>query len=445
MPDDRAYIAGLNRQIDAHPMSFRGRMDAGVLELHRRAYPIDTHFDAISGCFQFGADFGAETFKPVCRDWKQRLALTVAPLFMPKGHNRPLTGHANREGFLLGMGGAVSPAHANPHNILGNRAGDPWPLVRAEHDNLAAEAGAQPGTRLCATADEARRAKTEGAPCLIFGLEGVHALGPLPKPGAPDAEESRARRLANLAALKSEFHAACITLDHYCATDASRAGMVGNPWLAWSRRTRDLTGFGRQVVTRAFDLGLLVDLAHTATAPLLAVCAMAQARGVPVIATHSGSRRVMQGMRAAIRREAGRAVRPNRRTARMLEDECIRQIVATGGAIGVIFGTQFLVNMRYRDFTGANDAPLSVLLEHYECLANLIAHLCPDADPWAHLCLGTDFDGALASIPWEIRGARDFPLVTLAMLERGWPQARIEAVYSENFLRVWSEAENARL
>ncbi|NOX74416.1 MAG: hypothetical protein GXP03_12615, partial [Alphaproteobacteria bacterium] len=112
----------------------------------------------------------------------------------------------------------------------------------------------------------------------------------------------------------------------------------------------------------------------------------------------------------------------------------------TGGCIGVTIGTQFLTNMRYGNLRRAYDAPLSVFLEHYEKTANLIGSLTKNRDPWNHLCFGTDFDGALASIPWELGGGEDLPLLTLAMLERGWPKERIEKVYSGNFLRVWAKA-----
>lgn len=443
MISDDDYIADLNRQIAQHKTSFSGTITPELLAFHRRAYPLDGHFDAISGCYQFGADFSAELRVPVIKNWKQWLAWYVAPYFIPRGHNRPLFNHANREGFMLGMGGAVSCAHANPQTIIGNCAGDPWPKVREEHKYLENEVSKQPGTRLCTTADEVRAAKAAGERSLIFGLEGAHGLGFLPKPGADNIETSRRIRLKRLVRLKTWYKAAYLTLDHYCASDASRAGMIGNRFLPWSRLTRDLTPFGERIVTTAIDLGLLVDVAHTARASLLKVCAIARSRGVPVIATHSGSRTVMEGMRAKIRRRCGLRTSNNRRTARMLDDDCIKAVVETGGCIGVIIGTQFLVNMRYRDFTGANDAPLSVFLEHYEKLANLIRNSCAGVDPWDHLSFGTDFDGSLASIPWEIRGARDLPLVTLAMLERGWPKDRIERVYSENFLRVWNAAEDA--
>ena len=125
----------------------------------------------------------------------------------------------------------------------------------------------------------------------------------------------------------------------------------------------------------------------------------------------------------------------------MLSDAAIKAIVETGGCIGVVIGTQFLVSARFNNFRKMTDMPLSTYLDHYEKLANLIGFFGFDVDPWNHLCFGTDFDGGLASIPWEIRGARDLPLVTLAMRERGWPDERIKRVYSENFLRVWSAAE----
>ena len=454
-PTDEEYLSDLNSRVALHPESFAGQITEKLLALHRRSYPIDTHFDAISGCYQFGADFGADEIVLKTNTLQRWLAIHIVSRFIPQGLNLPLNGHANREGFLLGMGGAVSCAHANPQNLIGNLAGDPWPIIVAEsqflddeilNQNDSPSLNGNTVTRRCKTSKEVRDCKKAGLKSLIFGLEGAHSLGKLPSPHLGNHAQSQKERLDNLVTLKREFGACYLTLDHFCATDASTAGIVGNRFLPWSPRTKVLTDFGYALVNKVIDLGLLLDVAHTEAHPLQSACEIAKKRGVPVIATHSGSKTITAGMEAKTQHNTGsRCNIDNRRTNRMLDDASIKAIVETGGCIGVIIGTQFLVNMRYFSGRPANDAPLCVFLEHYEKLANIIRHLCPDVDPWDHLCFGTDFDGALASIPWEIRGAYDLPLITLAMLERGWSEERIEKVYSENFLRVWEQAELGKI
>jgi len=428
MVSDAAYIDELNCQIRRHPTSFAGKMTQGLLDLHREAYPIDTHFDSISGRFQLGGDFEAETYEPGLSKPLPWLVVRLFRCLLPHGQNKPLFNHANREGFNLGMGGAVSCGHANLQNILGRWAGESWSVIEAEHENLKREAAENENARLCSTVSETRAAAEAGARSLIFAVEGAHCLGASPWFGS---ETSRKDRLANLADLKRNKGAAYITLDHYCGTDISRAGVPLNPLSPWGWRRGGLTEFGERVVERAIDLGLVIDLAHSNTRSVLDTCRIAKRRGVPVLASHAGSRRIMTGLRSV----------KNTYTRRMLSDAAIKAIVETGGCIGVVIGTQFLVSARFNNFRKMTDMPLSTYLDHYEKLANLIGFFGFDVDPWNHLCFGTDFDGGLASIPWEIRGARDLPLVTLAMRERGWPDERIKRVYSENFLRVWSAAE----
>lgn len=433
--DDDTYIDDLNTQVRKHPMSFAKCITKDILALHRRAYPFDTHLDAISTRFQFGADFAADDFKPNLSTWKRCFAWNVLRWIAPKGKNEPFNNHVNRYGFNLGFGGAVSCGHANLNNFFNRIAGDPWENIEDEFDNLTNEIIQNPSVQLCTSSAEVRKAKSTGIRSLVFAVEGAHSLGALPKITQRDLGQHQEKRLKNLKKLKRCFGAVYLTLDHYCATDVSRATIATNISSPWYYKTHNLTPFGEILVKTAFDEGLLIDLAHSTKASIAKVCELANKRGVPVFASHAGSRSVMRGIQGV----------SNQRTKRMFDDESIKCIVSTGGCIGVIIGTQFLTNLRYSNFRWANDAYLSVFLEHYEKLANLIGNFQGVDNPWDHLCFGTDFDGGLASIPWELRGGQDLPLITLAMLERGWPEERIEKVYSGNFLRVWEKAEAAKV
>ena len=50
--------------------------------------------------------------------------------------------------------------------------------------------------------------------------------------------------------------------------------------------------------------------------------------------------------------------------------------------------------------------------------------------------LGSDFDGIEAA-PKELNGVQDFPLVTKALLERGYSKKDIKKILGGNFLRVF--------
>lgn len=60
-----------------------------------------------------------------------------------------------------------------------------------------------------------------------------------------------------------------------------------------------------------------------------------------------------------------------------------------------------------------------------------------------HVALGTDFDGG-PTPPKGIRDIRDLPLLTEAMLQRGWSEQRIRKFLGENLLRVFRRITEKR-
>ena len=52
-----------------------------------------------------------------------------------------------------------------------------------------------------------------------------------------------------------------------------------------------------------------------------------------------------------------------------------------------------------------------------------------------HVGLGSDFDGIEAP-PKELKGVQDFPLITKALMERGYSKKDIKKILGGNFIRV---------
>ena len=52
-----------------------------------------------------------------------------------------------------------------------------------------------------------------------------------------------------------------------------------------------------------------------------------------------------------------------------------------------------------------------------------------------HVALGSDFDGG-PPLPRGMRDVRDLPMITDAMLRRGWSEERIRKFFGGNLLRV---------
>jgi membrane dipeptidase len=55
-----------------------------------------------------------------------------------------------------------------------------------------------------------------------------------------------------------------------------------------------------------------------------------------------------------------------------------------------------------------------------------------------HVALGSDFDGG-PTLPRGMRDIRDLPMLTEAMLRRGWSEERIRKFLGGNLLRVFGQ------
>jgi membrane dipeptidase len=70
---------------------------------------------------------------------------------------------------------------------------------------------------------------------------------------------------------------------------------------------------------------------------------------------------------------------------------------------------------------------LDQLLNHLDHIVRLIG-----VD---HVGMGSDFDG-ITSAPKELNDVTDYPLITKALLERGYSKKDIEKILGKNFLRI---------
>jgi membrane dipeptidase len=73
--------------------------------------------------------------------------------------------------------------------------------------------------------------------------------------------------------------------------------------------------------------------------------------------------------------------------------------------------------------------PLSLLIDHIDYIVRMVGI--------NHVGLGSDFDG-ISSAPRELRDVTAMPLITKALLQRGYSAADIRKVLGGNFLRVFA-------
>ncbi len=204
---------------------------------------------------------------------------------------------------------------------------------------------------------------------------------------------------------------------------------------------KGLTDFGKQVVKRMNELGMIVDVSHVGEQTFWDAI---NTTTRPVIASHSCVWNLC----------------PHRRN---LKDDQIKAIGKNGGVIHLNFYAGFIdstyekkhafflakykkeidemiankiqpdyatmmVLEKHPDEVATLRPPLSLLLNHLDYIVQLIGI--------DHVGIGSDFDGIEAP-PKELNGVEDFPLLTKALMERGYSKKDIRKILGENFLRVF--------
>ena len=208
---------------------------------------------------------------------------------------------------------------------------------------------------------------------------------------------------------------------------------------------KGLTEFGKQVVKRMNELGMLVDVSHVGEQTFWDAI---NTSSKPVIASHSCVYNLC----------------PHPRN---LKDDQIKAIGKNGGVIHLNFYSGF-VDSNYikrqtaflakhqqevdsltklklakyeieewmaKHYASESDAirpPLSMLLDHLDYIVKMIG-----VD---HVGLGSDFDG-IDSAPKPLNDVTSFPLITKALIERGYSKKDIRKILGGNFIRVFEEVQ----
>ncbi|QCI94234.1 dipeptidase [Novosphingobium sp. EMRT-2] len=152
-----------------------------------------------------------------------------------------------------------------------------------------------------------------------------------------------------------------------------------------------LTPFGRQIVRRMEDKGMIVDIAHLSHAGVADVLAMARR---PVVSSHGG-------------------VQATCKVNRNLTDDEIRGVARTGGLIGI----------GYWDAAVCDTSPRATAkaMRHVRDLVGI-----------DHVALGSDFDGATTTR----FDTAQLEQVTQALIDEGFSEDEIRAAMGGNALRV---------
>lgn len=165
-----------------------------------------------------------------------------------------------------------------------------------------------------------------------------------------------------------------------------------------------LTPTGIEFVQEMERLGMIVDISHLNDAGIWDVFAHTKK---PFVASHSNARAL--------------ASHP-----RNLTDEMIRKLSERGGVMGINYYSRFLRDVK----PGEPDVGcVSDMVEHMKYIKQVGGIQC--------LGLGSDFDGVDCEL--EMGNASQLEMLWTAMSRAGFTAGEIDAVFSENVLRVYRE------
>ncbi|WP_417387829.1 dipeptidase [Gimesia sp.] len=270
---------------------------------------------------------------------------------------------------------------------------------------------------MAATADDIDRIHQSGKIASMIGVEGGHSI------------ENSLSLLRVFYGLGVRY----MTLTHSDSLD-------------WADSATDtaisdgLSPFGEEVVLSMNRLGMLVDISHVSPATMEDVLRVSKA---PIIASHSSARAI--------------ADHP-----RNVPDEILLKVKQNGGVVMVNYFSGFVVpesakqmiemfqvrrelKQKYPNETDYNREYNRWQNDHkmkpgtIHDVVDHIDHIVKVAGV-EHVGIGSDFDG-VSTLPAQLEDVATYPLITQALLDRGYTDQQIKLIMGQNLMRVLRQAE----
>ncbi|RYD70356.1 MAG: membrane dipeptidase, partial [Sphingobacteriales bacterium] len=212
---------------------------------------------------------------------------------------------------------------------------------------------------------------------------------------------------------------------------------------------KGLTDFGKQVVQKMNELGMLIDVSHVGDQTFWDIIALSKK---PIIASHSSVY----------------TITPSRRN---LKDDQIKAMAKNGGVIQLNFNPGFIdssYGKKEREFLKRHVAEIDSLkktgMDHFYSVDRIYYKYAAEADsirpPLAMLIdhidyivqlvgvdyvgIGSDFDG-ITGTPQQLNDVSSYPAITKALLKKGYRKKDIHKILGGNFLRVLKANEENTL
>lgn len=363
-------------------------------QLHRKAIVVDTHNDVLSTAVMRGLNINnnlkGQTHSDIARLQQSGIDVQVFSIFCNERY---------------GKGTAYAYANAEIDSLLS--------IIHRNKDKMA----------LVTDAASLQKAVKQKKLACMMGVEGGHMI-----------EDS-------MAFLKIFYERGVrymtLTWNNSTSWATSAKDETAN---SYTNAQKGLSPFGKDVVRQMNKLGMLVDLSHVGEQTFWDAI---NTTTKPVIVSHSCVYKLCP-------------------VPRNLKDDQIKAVGKNGGVIHLNFYSGFLdsnYNRRKETFWNAHSAerdslkntqwtsyeidewlskkysaeaqvlrpPLSLLIDHIDYIVRMIG---PD-----HVGLGSDFDG-IESTPQGLDDVTAMPLVTKALLQRGYSKKDIKKILGENFIRI---------
>lgn len=365
------------------------------LKLHQDAVVADTHNDVLSTVTMHGMDIGQDlsgkTHSDIARFKKGGIDIQVFSIFCDEKFGKDTA----------------------------------FKFANIEMDSLYAITSRHPESMMIVKSpSDLKKALKSGKLACMMGVEGGHMI------------EDKMENLDSLYRKGARYMTLTWNNSTSWATSAADESKNNLPF-----GTKGLTAFGKSIVRRMNELGIIVDISHVGEQTFWDAI---QTTTKPVIASHSCAWSLCP-------------------VPRNMKDEQIKAVGKNGGVIQVNFYSGF-VDSNYnkrkeifiKQFKAEHDSlaalkwpyydidewiakkhaveantlrpPLSLLIDHIDYIVKLAG-----VD---HVGLGSDFDG-IESAPLGLDGVQDMPLITKALLERGYSDKDIKKILGGNFVRVF--------
>jgi membrane dipeptidase len=311
---------------------------------------------------------------------------------------------------------------------------NPYQFANREMDSLDAVISRNPDKiTLTRNSYELQDALKQHKLAAMFGVEGGHMI------------ESDLTNLDNIYKRGARYMTLTWNNSNPWATSAMDETLKKD---SLAKTHKGLTDFGKQVIKRMNEIGMMVDLSHVGEQTFWDVI---NTTTKPVIVSHSNAY----------------ALCP---IFRNLKDDQIKAVAKNGGVIDLNFYSGFIdstfkkkeaefimrhqkeleelikggtvkeyalsvLTSKYFDEVQAARPPLTALLAHLDYIVQLAG-----VD---HVGIGSDFDG-ITSSPRELDDVTNYDLITKALIEKGYSKKDINKILGGNVLRVLKANETGR-